>query len=137
MKSDITKSTFRSKKHYKSVRMQQGRVQLDADWNEQADILLHRIETGTRDLLGKSGGTNESDGFRIVTSADRPDDFDITPGRYYVNGILCENDGLVSFLDQPDRRVQASLRAPESGEGGPGHPQGAGHRDAFALPSVR
>ena len=45
MKGDFTRSTYDRHNHYRSVRMQQGRVQLDADWNEQADITLHRIET--------------------------------------------------------------------------------------------
>ena len=39
---DITRSSFDPDRHYSSVRMQQGRVQLDADWNEQLDIQLHR-----------------------------------------------------------------------------------------------
>ncbi|HEX6608229.1 MAG TPA: DUF6519 domain-containing protein, partial [Chloroflexia bacterium] len=38
MQGDITRSTFRPENHYDGVRMQQGRVQLDADWNEQVDI---------------------------------------------------------------------------------------------------
>jgi hypothetical protein len=41
MKNDLTRSTFRRERHYSSVRMQQGRVQLDADWNEQLDIEMH------------------------------------------------------------------------------------------------
>jgi hypothetical protein len=108
MRGDFTRTTFRPKKHYKSVLMQQGRVQLDADWNEHAELLLHRIETGTRDLLGASGGTNESDGFRIVPRAGLSDDFEITSGRYYVNGVLCENDETVTLRNQPDRRIQGA-----------------------------
>ena len=38
MKSDISRQTFDHKKHYSQVIMQQGRVQLDSDWNEQQDI---------------------------------------------------------------------------------------------------
>jgi hypothetical protein len=45
MKGDFSRFTFKKEKHYSSVRMQQGRVQLDADWNEQMDI---RILKGTR-----------------------------------------------------------------------------------------
>ncbi|MCX6048065.1 MAG: DUF6519 domain-containing protein, partial [Chloroflexi bacterium] len=41
MKGDFTRSTFKPAKHYSSVRMQQGRVQLDADWNEQIDLTAH------------------------------------------------------------------------------------------------
>ena len=58
MKADLTRLTFRTDKHYRSVRMQQGRVQMDADWNEQQDILNHRIETETEDTLGPSHSTN-------------------------------------------------------------------------------
>ena len=45
MKADLTRSTDRPDQHYRAVRMQQGRVQLDAEWNEQQDILNRRIET--------------------------------------------------------------------------------------------
>ena len=40
MKADLTRDTFHPLKHYSRVLMQQGRVQLDADMNEQAAILL-------------------------------------------------------------------------------------------------
>lgn len=62
---DYSRSLFDPRKHYRSVRMQQGRVQLDADWNEQADILNHRIRTGTVDLVGLSGGPAERAGFGL------------------------------------------------------------------------
>ena len=42
MKGDFTRLTFAPAKHYSSVRQQQGRVQLDADWNEQVDIQNHQ-----------------------------------------------------------------------------------------------
>jgi len=38
LKSDITRSTFDPTKRYTGVRMQQGRVQVDADWNEQIEM---------------------------------------------------------------------------------------------------
>jgi len=40
MKADLTRDTFNPAKHYSRVMMQQGRVAVDADWNEQASILL-------------------------------------------------------------------------------------------------
>ena len=40
MKADLTRDTFHPLKHYARVLTQQGRVQLDADMNEQAAILL-------------------------------------------------------------------------------------------------
>ncbi|MGB3300222.1 MAG: DUF6519 domain-containing protein [Phormidesmis sp.] len=51
MKGDFTRSTFRSSKHYSSVRMQQGRLQIDADWNEQADINAYLREAQALDML--------------------------------------------------------------------------------------
>jgi hypothetical protein len=124
MKGDFTRNTFDRTKHYRSVRMQQGRVQLDADWNEQMDIASDRIETEALDLIGPSGGPLHHDGFHLVAalaalSADeqaRPEnqsppvlapvapkgDFYISGGRYYVDGILCQNEHIVPFTQQPD-----------------------------------
>ena len=65
MKSDISRQTFDPGKHYKSVRMQQGRVQIDADWNEQNDITTHRIETEALDLIGGCGGPMHHAAFGI------------------------------------------------------------------------
>ena len=62
MKGDFTRDTFDRTKHYSSVLMQQGRVQLDADWNEQARLLLHRLEMLARDLIGWGGGPDPKAG---------------------------------------------------------------------------
>src|SRR5262245_18680789 len=68
VKGDFTRSTFRPDKHYCSVRLQQGRVQLDADSNEQADIAEHRGETAALDVIGQSGGPGRSSGFALALS---------------------------------------------------------------------
>ena len=48
MKGDISRETFDVAKHYSGVRMQQGRVQTDADWNEQEALWLKgRAADGT------------------------------------------------------------------------------------------
>jgi predicted flap endonuclease-1-like 5' DNA nuclease len=87
MKADITRDTFRKEKRYVRVRQQQGRVQLDADWNEQGDIEAHLRETGVRDVIGASGAPLDGGGFRIESSGAS---LTITPGRMWVDGILCE-----------------------------------------------
>ena len=43
MKGDFSRNTFDPGNHYSAVLMQQGRVQVDADWNEQAAIGLHYL----------------------------------------------------------------------------------------------
>ncbi|MFO0992827.1 MAG: DUF6519 domain-containing protein [Hyphomicrobiales bacterium] len=42
-------------RRYSGVLMQQGRVQLDSDWNEEIDILRRRIRTTTLDIPGPLG----------------------------------------------------------------------------------
>ncbi|MGW2888157.1 DUF6519 domain-containing protein [Streptomyces griseoruber] len=108
MKGDFTRRTFRSGNHYRGVLMQQGRVQLDADWNEQLDIQLHHDETTARDAIGVHGGPQDAAGFAITDPkggephACLPTDLLLTKGRYYVDGILCENEELVGLAHQPD-----------------------------------
>jgi S-layer protein (TIGR01567 family) len=101
MKGDFTRSTFGPKKHYSGVRMQQGRVQLDADWNEHIDISSHRINTGTRDTIGLSGAPQDGGGFGIDHTSDNKN-LTISQGRIYVDGILCENSGDINITDQED-----------------------------------
>ena len=51
MQGDFTRDTFDPTRHFSRVLIQQGRVQLDADWNEQTAILLHTLRTLTRGLV--------------------------------------------------------------------------------------
>jgi hypothetical protein len=102
MKADLTRATFDESKHYRSVRMQQGRVQLDSDWNEQQDITLHRVETETIDVVGPVAAPADDPGF-VLTPTAPGTSLAISPGRAYVQGILCENDDAQATLDnQPD-----------------------------------
>jgi photosystem II stability/assembly factor-like uncharacterized protein len=68
MKGDFSRYTFDAAKHYNAVLMQQGRVQLDADWNEQQAIHQHRIETETKDVIGLCGVPETVGGFEIGIS---------------------------------------------------------------------
>lgn len=93
MKADLTRDTFHPFKHYDRVLMQQGRVQLDADWNEQAAILLRYLQTLTADLIGPAGGPSQSAGFKISQlPGSTAADFQIGFGDYYVDGLLCQAD---------------------------------------------
>lgn len=169
MKGDFTRDTFDPEKHYSSVRMQQGRVSMDADWNEQVDIAAHRVEAETVDGIGGTGAPIGAAGFEISvprlaiisdgggvgnqfsTSASAPvaataiqealrgigipsgppsgpvtlepgpsvpiglpipGNLTIGAGRYYVDGILCENESAVSLSTQPDLPGQTPLKDP-------------------------
>lgn len=137
MKGDFTRFTFDPRKHYSGVRMQQGRVLLDSDWNEQADIFDHRCEIEAKDIIGRSGCPADDAGFGIVTNigdltaeeqnrlteedkagieALDPGNFLITAGRYYVDGILCENEQAVMYTEQRHEPELLPVRSSEKGE---------------------
>lgn len=99
MKGDFTRVAFRPEQHYSSVRLQQGRVLVDADWNEQVDLQAHRDETATADLAGRCAAPMHAAGFAIQPQGAT---FQIGAGRYYVDGILCENEQAAAFTAQPD-----------------------------------
>lgn len=91
MKADLTRNSFNPLKHFSQVLMQQGRVQLDADWNEQTGILLHLLRRLAADSFGSAYSPDR--GFTptaLPTAKAVADDVCITAGSYYVDGILCE-----------------------------------------------
>jgi hypothetical protein len=121
MKGDFTRDTFDANKHFSRVLWQQGRTQLDADFNEQAAILLHYFQTLAVDLIGPYGGPAKPDGsagngFKITQLKDTNgnpigNDFAILRGNYYVDGILCENDGdIAHYAGQADYPLAAGVK---------------------------
>lgn len=92
MSGDYTRFTFDPAKRFSGVLMQQGRVQLDSDWNEEIDILRRRIRTTTLDILGPVGVPYAAspDAFKIGWIAGPPADLSIEPGRLYVDGVQVE-----------------------------------------------
>jgi len=159
MPGDFSRDTFDSSRHFSGVLMQQGRVQLDADWNEQHRIVLHYLRTLAKDLMGPYAGPADEveRGFEILVKATTPEahhdieerimdflkwhkhrerkepipaaldiehelslfepadktrqdslrqaidsgkDVVIGTGRYYVNGILVENERAIKYSEQ-------------------------------------
>ena len=103
MHGDFTRWTYRPEHAYRSVLLQQGRVLLDAEWNEQTEITAHHDEARMGDLVGGSGGPAPQPGtgpggFAILAadgsvpaSAAWADLVVSGPGTYYVDGILAES----------------------------------------------
>jgi hypothetical protein len=89
MKADLTRDTFSLDHHYARVIQQQGRVPLDADWNEQAEIQAHHDETETIDVIGPAGFPL-GPSFQLSVSTDKTDVL-IGNGTGYVGGMLAEN----------------------------------------------
>ena len=89
MTGDFSRNSQDPTKSYTGVLMQQGRVQVDADWNEQLALAQYRTNTETSDVIGASGTPMGQNGFGLSLTPTK-DDFFIHPGRYYVGGLLCE-----------------------------------------------
>lgn len=91
MKGDFTRYTFNPKNHYTSVRSQQGRVPLDAEANEAQDIQNYLDQTTRRDTIGACGVPQTGGGFALsLLETGSRQDFAISPGRIYVDGLLGE-----------------------------------------------
>ncbi len=104
MHADLSRLTFRPERHYSAVVAQQGRVQLDADINEQTAIQLHQARTLAADLIGRHGGPRDAAGFKIdyVGGKHDIDTLHIRGGRYYVDGILLDATRPAPGVPVPD-----------------------------------
>ena len=107
-KTDITRDSFNisnrlkqgKTRRFSRVLKQQGRVDLDADWNELVDILIQQQRTALIDIIGPHAGpvdktdTDKVPGFTIGKPSTSPKNQEkcvqVSAGHYYVDGILCE-----------------------------------------------
>ena len=99
MKGDFSRWTFRPEAHYHGVLKQQGRVDLDSDWNEQGAILSHRIERETVDVIGNCGAPAANAGF--IPAPGPKNTLLILKGRAYIDGLLCESETDLDIGQQP------------------------------------
>jgi hypothetical protein len=113
--------------------MQQGRVLLDADFNELVEIIDRRFRAETMDIIGRCVVPKQTpDGFRIQFSGST---ITIGRGRFYADGLLAENHGKVPlefdltlaeergtlpipYLEQP-YLPNANVVSPLPADGGP------------------
>ena len=123
MKGDFSRFSFDSKKHYRAVLMQQGRLQLDSDWNEQVQIIEHRYNAFFQSMMGRSG-TPKNMEMKLEPNIPSGSDngasrslklpglqsemetkfknYRLTEGVYYIDGLLIENENPL-VLDAPER----------------------------------
>src|SRR5688572_32947794 len=89
MKGDFTRFTYDPAKRYTAVLKQQGRVELDADYNEHAFMRDRLARITATDVIGPVGAPETGGGFAIGI-AGGGQDLTVSEGRIYVAGILCE-----------------------------------------------
>lgn len=89
MSFDLSRIKFNPLDDYFGVIMQQGRVQLDADWNTMVSQFSRRMQAGSLDTFGPAVVPRETPEGFLVTGPVAS--FKIGPGRIYADGLLAEN----------------------------------------------
>src|SRR5690554_2485367 len=99
MKGDFSSIRFAPQKHYTQVLKQQGRVDLDSDWNEQSLIFNHLDRQKAIDVIGNCGIPKKGGGFKIIANTSLNDVAFPTAA----NGWAVGNDGnIISTNDGGD-----------------------------------
>jgi Family of unknown function (DUF6519) len=111
MSFDCSRFPFRPEHDFSGVVMQQGRVQLDSDWNEWLAEMSRRIQAGTLDTFGRAVVPSTTPNAFLVTLTSATS-ATIGPGRMYVDGLLVENHGLPAQRVQWDSALAEMSAAP-------------------------
>ena len=91
MKGDFARITYDATHHVRRVMRQQGRVDVEADWNEQAAVILHCLQAMMQDLVGPYAAPQPDaagglDGFLVAAVAGSDFDLSIGSGHYWDGG---------------------------------------------------
>ncbi len=102
MKTQISRDTFQPSRHYSAVYLQQGRMILDADWNELSDIQKTALESSLRDAI--ASGAPSVGGLAVIADPPGSTTLRIRPGALYVDGVPARLDASapLAISAQPD-----------------------------------
>lgn len=105
MSSDQAKISYDKKQQYRAVVMQQGRVTVEADWNEAQQINNEEIRQEACDFVGPCGTPNN--GYEITQTSINstslpPFDFTVGAGTMYVDGLRVHLDKPVQYGTQQE-----------------------------------
>jgi putative cofactor-binding repeat protein len=111
MAADLSRVRFDARNDHSGVRLEQGRLFLDADWNAFGDLVERRMRAMAADL-GSEGPIAGVAGVAVVPATtphafeiayvpadpvgQTPADLQLGPGRLYVDGRIAENHGLLA-----------------------------------------
>ena len=88
MGADVSRVRFDPQRDFSGVELQQGRVLLDADFNEQVAIADRRLRAAVVDLFAETAVSRATP--KAFTVAVKGLELFVAPGRMYVNGLLAE-----------------------------------------------
>lgn len=127
MHLDISRDTFEITAQVSRVLLQQGRLVVDADWNEQMAVFQHLLRALAADIIGWHGGPGVGHGpqgptvgalaVKLMPGATKLNQIQFaagTIGRYYVDGVL-----FVHHQDDAPLEIQSDPPAAQGGPAGP------------------
>jgi len=109
MGSDIARITYDESRQYCAVVMQQGRVTVEADWNEEEQIVNEEMRKAALDFVGPNG--TPDNGYRVIETftsppeaspPEAPFDFSVDKGTIYVGGVRAFSADPIQYSQQPD-----------------------------------
>lgn len=121
MRGDFSRDSYNTTRSFTRVLSQQGRLIVDADWNEQAAIIQRQFRALVSDLIDWHGGANVTPGASnpyptggaaptgafVIAFDESTKEITVRGGRYYVNGRLIELPTTVDYDAIPLNEVAA------------------------------
>ena len=109
---DFSRFEYDPEDHFSAVWKEQGRVELDSDWNALQALISHQIVTGLVDFIGPSGAPALNPGFGITAS---------TGLRFSGDGgwVNVESPANLSFPGVAPFTIETWVNPREGGHGGP------------------
>src|SRR5260370_19682457 len=107
MAGDRARVSYDPSRKWRGLTAQQGRVTVEADWNEAATISEERDRQLTLDVVGPVGTPDRGYAVTAVPAAggpsgSTPGDLFVGPGTLYVGGERLHLDSPVAYASQPD-----------------------------------
>ena len=106
MAGDRARVSYDPSRKWRGLVAQQGRVTVEADWNEAAAIDSERDLMQALDVVGPVGTPDHGYGVTAVpagaTPPATPGDLTIAPGTLYLGGERLDLDGAVTYSTQPE-----------------------------------
>ena len=87
---DLSRNATDFRKHYDGVRMQQGRVLTDDEFNEAAQLTAEDMRRTRLDTIGAYGSPDEGFALKSPTLAGGKPTFTLTAGTLYLGGLRLE-----------------------------------------------
>lgn len=107
MGSDRARISYDKTQQYRAVVAQQGRVTLEADWNESQQIASEELREETLDFVGSSG--TPDNGYEVIDykvidpkKPSQPFDFATRAGTMYVGGVRAFSTKPIEYSNQLD-----------------------------------